>query len=123
MKNSEIFAKRSRSFVFITPYPYTKRTTPRRWLARGRPARQVFSETAQEFQKDGYTIGLVVTLEWMARLYVAVSKVGNAARLIGWADATREEIGNIRPLLEQADMDRDVATVVARIGRGVFEEA
>jgi tetratricopeptide (TPR) repeat protein len=86
-------------------------------------ARQIFSETAQEFQKDGYTVGLVFILECMASLYVAVGKDENAAWLIGSADRMREEIGNTRPLLEQADVDRDVAAIVAKIGKAAFEEA
>jgi predicted ATPase/DNA-binding SARP family transcriptional activator len=86
-------------------------------------ARKVFAETAQEFQKDGSKSGVMYTLEGMSGLYVAVGKPENAARLIGWADATREEIGAARPYLEQADVDRDVAAVVTRIGRVAHVEA
>jgi predicted ATPase/DNA-binding SARP family transcriptional activator len=86
-------------------------------------ARQVFAESAQEFQKDGYTIGLVFILECMASLYVAVGKAENAARLIGWADIMRGDIHDARPGLEQADVDRDIAAVVAKIGRDAFEDA
>ena len=86
-------------------------------------ARRIFVETTQEFQKDRYTIGIVVSLEWMASLYIAVGKAEYAARLIGWADATREGIGNTRPLLEQADVDRDIAAVVTKIGRDAFQDA
>jgi predicted ATPase/DNA-binding SARP family transcriptional activator len=86
-------------------------------------ARRVFAETAQEFQKDKYTIGLVFILQCMASLYIAVGKPERAARLIGWADATRQGIGDTRPSLEQADVDRDVAAIVARIGKAAFDEA
>ncbi|MGB8981244.1 MAG: tetratricopeptide repeat protein, partial [Anaerolineales bacterium] len=86
-------------------------------------ARRVFVETAQEFMKDRYTIGLVFILECMASLCFAVGKAENAAQLIGWTDRTREEIGNMRPALEQADVDRDIAAVVTRIGKAAFKEA
>jgi len=86
-------------------------------------ARQVFSETTHEFQKDGHIIGVVESLQCIASLYVAVGKAENAARLIGWADTTREKTGNTRPFLEQADVDRDVAAIVAKIGKTAFEEA
>jgi hypothetical protein len=86
-------------------------------------ARQVFAETAQDFQKDGSSIGVVVALEWMASLNVAVGKLEYAARLIGWAEATRKVIGDTCPLVEQAAVDRDVAAVVARLDSTAFEEA
>jgi len=86
-------------------------------------ARQVFSETARNFQKDEHTTGVIFTLELMASLYVAVSKAEYAARLIGWADATREKTGNTRPVLEQAVVDRDSAASAARIGKAAFKEA
>lgn len=86
-------------------------------------ARQIFAETARNFQKDGSKSGLKYTLEGMSSLYVVVGKPDYAARLIGCADAMREEIGAARPFLEQADVDRDVATIVAKIGKEAFEEA
>jgi tetratricopeptide (TPR) repeat protein len=86
-------------------------------------ARQILTETARNFQQDGSRIGVVVSLEWMASLHIAANKNEVAARLIGWADATREIISDSRPLLEQADVDRDIAAVVARIGSAAFQEA
>ena len=86
-------------------------------------ARQILAETAQNFQQDGSRIGVVVSLEWMASLCIVVNKAEVAARLIGWADATREVIGDSRPFLEQADVDRDIAAVVVRIGHAAFQEA
>ena len=85
-------------------------------------ARLIFDETARTFQKDGSKIGVVFTLEGMAGLYVAVGKPEYAARLIGWADATREVIGTTRPFLEQAEVDRHLAAVVTRLGKPAFEE-
>ena len=86
-------------------------------------ARQVFSETALNFQKDEHTTGLVFTLELMASLYVAVNKAEYAARLIGWADAMREKTSSTRASLEQAVVDRDIAAVVTKIGGEAFQEA
>jgi predicted ATPase/DNA-binding SARP family transcriptional activator len=86
-------------------------------------ARQILTETAQNFQQDGSSIGVVVSLEWMASLDIAVNKAEVAARLIGWSDATREIIRDSRPLLEQADVDRDIAAVVVMIGDAAFQEA
>jgi hypothetical protein len=43
--------------------------------------------------------------------------------LIGWADATRGNIGDPRLLLEQADVDRDITVILSKIGNTPFEEA
>jgi tetratricopeptide (TPR) repeat protein len=86
-------------------------------------ARQILAETARNFQQDGSRIGVVVSLEWMANLFIAVGKAEVAARLIGWADTTREVIGDSRPVLEQADVDRDIATIVSRIDSAAYQEA
>ena len=85
-------------------------------------ARQCFSETAQSFQEDKYEIGVVYALEGIASLLIAVDKHERAAQLIGWADATREKISDSRPLIEQTDVDRDAATMIAKIGNAAFEE-
>ena len=86
-------------------------------------ARRIFAKTVQNFQQDGSSIGVVVTLEGMAGLYVAVGTAEYAACLIGWADATREVIGDTRPFLEQADVDRDRAAIMVKIGSSAFEIA
>jgi|CXWL01.1.fsa_nt_gi predicted ATPase/Flp pilus assembly protein TadD len=86
-------------------------------------ARRIFTETAREFQQDGHTIGLVVSLELMASLYVAIGKADYVPQLIGWADATRGVIGDMRPFLEQAEIDHDGAASLARLGKTGFEDA
>ena len=83
----------------------------------------IFEETAQEFQKDKYTIGVVFTLEGIAEAFVAIHKPQHAARIIGWADATREKIEDTRPPLEQADVDKIIAACVAKMGEVAFSDA
>jgi len=86
-------------------------------------ARQIFAEVAPIFHKGEYKMGIVYTLEGMSSLYVAVGKPEHAAHLIGWTDSLRAEISNTRPFLEQADIDRNIAAVIAGIGKDAFEEA
>jgi hypothetical protein len=83
-------------------------------------AREIFAETARDFQKDVSTIGAVYALEGLAALSSIVGKPEPAASLIGWADATRKQILNPRPFLEQANIDQIVAACVARMGAAVF---
>jgi predicted ATPase/DNA-binding XRE family transcriptional regulator len=83
-------------------------------------AQDIFLETAEEFFKDRSEDGVVYALEGMACLYCTTDKPILAVRLIGWANATREKIGETRPLLEQADVDKIIATCTAKMGDVVF---
>jgi hypothetical protein len=59
----------------------------------------------------------------MAGLYVVIGKHLYAARLIGWADATRENIEDRRPVLEQADVDKIIAACLVKLGEVAFSDA
>ena len=88
-----------------------------------REAREIFAETAQEFQKNKATMGVVFTLEGMAGQLVAIDNPKTAARLIGWADAKRKEINNTRPRLEQRDVDKVIVACISRMGEVAFADA
>jgi predicted ATPase len=85
--------------------------------------REIFVETAQEFQKDGNIIGVCYSLEGTAALFVEIDKSAVAARLIGWADATREKISDTRSRLEQADVDKIIEACLAKMGEVAFSDA
>lgn len=82
-----------------------------------------FAETAYNFQNDHNIEGVIFTLEGMAGLYVATDEPVTAARLIGWADALREQIKDGRPLLEQADVDQLIAACLMKMGEVAFSDA
>jgi len=86
-------------------------------------ARQVFTKTAQIFQKNGNTIGVAFALEGLAEVYIAFGKPELAAWLIGWADATRTRIITPRPFLEQENIDKDIAAIMGRIGEPAYQAA
>ena len=86
-------------------------------------ARDILEETVRDFQKDGSLMGVVFTLEGMAGLFVAIQKPAIAARLIGWANATREKTGDPRPRLEQADVDQIIAVCPDKMGEVAFSDA
>jgi predicted ATPase/DNA-binding XRE family transcriptional regulator len=85
-------------------------------------AYQILSESAQSFQKNRNSSGVVFALEGIAGLYIATGKLENGARLIGWSDARREEIGDPRTLLEQVAVDRDTAACRAQMGEAEFSD-
>jgi hypothetical protein len=86
-------------------------------------AYNIFSETVHNFQKDHNLDGAAFTAEGMAGVYVAMERPSIAAQLIGWADATRKKIEDIRPLLEQADVDKIIAACLAKMGEVAFSDA
>ena len=85
-------------------------------------AHEIFTETVRSFFKDKNEIGVVFTLEGMAGLSVVAGKLEIAARLIGWADANREKIGDLRLPLEQADVDKIIAACIATMGETAFSD-
>jgi tetratricopeptide (TPR) repeat protein len=89
----------------------------------GNEAFNIFVECAKEFKKDKNIIGVVFTLEGLAGLFSETESFVRAARLIGWADSTREKISDRRPLLEQADVDQIIATCLAKMGESAFSNA
>ena len=83
-------------------------------------AQQNLVESALEFKKDRNTIGVVFALEGLAALQIERGNALQAARLIGWADSTREKISDQRPLLEQVDVDRTCLSCQAVLGEAGF---
>ena len=86
-------------------------------------ARDIFTETAREFFNDKNEIGVVFNLEGIAGLCVAIGNPEIAAQLIGWADATRKKLDNIRPRFEQADVDKIIAACLEKMGEVTFSDA
>jgi tetratricopeptide (TPR) repeat protein len=91
-------------------------------LAKGnvKGAREIFERSAQAFQANKDTIGVVFSLEGMAGVFVSTVNPNVAARLIGWADAIRKEVGELRPRVEQNDVDKLVAACISRLGEATF---
>ena len=46
----------------------------------------------------------------------------SAARLVGWADAMRKEANELRPKVEQNDVDKIVAACISRLGEATFTD-
>ena len=66
---------------------------------------------------------MVYAIEGLASLHCDQNQPEYTACLFGWADAMRAKIGDPRPSSEQADMDKDIAVIVAKIGSSAFEVA
>lgn len=94
-------------------------------LAKGniKEAREIFVASAEVFQKNRDKLGVVFSLEGMAGFFVFIGDPLIAARLIGWADATRKEVNQIRPRIEQNDVDKLVEECISRLGKDTFTDA
>jgi predicted ATPase/DNA-binding XRE family transcriptional regulator len=94
-------------------------------LRQGDPARarSLFIEALQSFQEIGSKIGVTLALEGLASLAAAQEQPEQAARLFAWTDAMREKLENPRWPPEQAEVDRDLATIKAQLGEAAFAAA
>ena len=86
-------------------------------------ASSLLIKAQQGFKESGRKIGVVYALEGLASLTVLQEQPERAVRLFAWADATRETIGDYRPPVEQADVDRDLATIHAQLDEATFVAA
>ena len=86
-------------------------------------ARSLFIEAQKNFKEAALKIGVVYTVEGLANLAVQQNQANQAARLIAWADVTRDVIGDHRPPIEQADVDRDLASIQAQLDEAAFAAA
>src|SRR5215208_4198967 len=87
---------------------------------RDAEAHKILADTIENFHAEQNKNEIAFALDRMASLYVLTDKPEIAAHLIGWSDATRKEIGDPRPRIEQADLDRDIAAIKAKIGSSAF---
>jgi predicted ATPase/class 3 adenylate cyclase len=85
-------------------------------------ARALFADNIQSTHKANLTIALVYTVEGLASLYVNQSQPERAAQLFAWADAMRDQIGDHRPPIEQASVDRDLEVVHSTLNEAEFEK-
>ena len=86
-------------------------------------AQQLLTEVIENFYADHNKSGVAYTLDKLASLYVMTDKPEIAAQLIGWSDATRKEIGDPRPRIDQAESERDITAIKTKIGSAMFEDA
>jgi predicted ATPase/DNA-binding SARP family transcriptional activator len=84
-------------------------------------AHQIWRKSLDEFREANYPIGIVFNIEGLAGLAVQCGQLARAARLLAWADGTREAIRDNRPAVEQADVDRDLATIHAQLDEATYQ--
>ena len=83
-------------------------------------AKEMFELCAERFQNANLVIGLAYTVEGLASLNVNQGEIEYAARLFAWADAMREKMGDTRPPIEQASVEKDLAIIHSKIDTTEF---
>ncbi len=84
-------------------------------------ARQLFEDNIRGTHQASLTIALVFAIEGLVSLHVNQERPARAARLIAWADAMREKIGDRRPPIEQASVERDLALIHSQLEAAMFQ--
>jgi len=86
-------------------------------------AKERFRSCIQQFQKANNTIALIYAMEGLASMNVDHGQAERAVLLFAWADAMRERIGDYRPPVEQASVERDLAVIHSKLDDAAFSKA
>src|SRR6185436_2599778 len=78
-------------------------------------ARALFADNIHSTQKANLTIALVYTIEGLASLHASQAHLEHAAQLFAWSDAMREKMGDHRPPIEQASVERDLSVIHSKV--------
>jgi tetratricopeptide (TPR) repeat protein len=87
------------------------------------PARRMLEESLRKFREAQIHIGVVYSAEGLASLAARQGRPDGAAQLFAWAEAMREVIGDRRPPVEQAEVEKDLARVRAQLDQAAFRKA
>lgn len=85
-------------------------------------ANQILTEILRYFAKVCDDIGIVFAIEGLARIAVFRGNYETAVILYTWTDIAREDINDLRPPVEQADVDQDLATVQQSLDEATYNK-
>ena len=83
-------------------------------------ARALFKDNIKTISEASLIIPLVYAIEGLASLHVNQNQPERAPQLFAWADAMREKIGDPRPPVEQASIEKDLAAVHSKLDDAEF---
>jgi predicted ATPase/class 3 adenylate cyclase len=80
-------------------------------LGERETAQLYYREALIPYQKGNTRVGVIFTIEGFASLAASECQWERALRLFSWASKLREDNGELRPPVEQASVDRDLAAI------------
>jgi tetratricopeptide (TPR) repeat protein len=80
-------------------------------LGESENARLYYQKALIPYQKGNTRVGVLFTVEGLASLAVCEGKWEKATKLFSWASKLREDTGELRPPVEKASVDRDLAAI------------
>jgi tetratricopeptide (TPR) repeat protein len=80
-------------------------------LGEGETARLYYQKALVPYRTGNTRIGVLFTVEGFASLAVCELHWEKALRLFSWASKVREDSGELRPPVEQASVERDLAII------------
>ena len=86
-------------------------------------ARQLFENGIRSMQKADLVIGLVFAVEGFASLYAHQGQFQRAVQLFAWANGMREKLGDPRPPVEQASIEKDLDGIRSQVDEAIIENA
>ena len=78
-------------------------------------AREMFENCIRSAQKAGLMMAVVFAVEGLASLNVNQGQPERATQLFAWADAMREKIGDTRPSVEKASVEKDLLVIYSKV--------
>ena len=89
-------------------------------LGEGNTARLYYQKALIPYQTGNTRIGVLFTVEGLASLAVSERRWERAVKLLTWATKLRRDSGELRPPVEQAAVDRDLAILRANLTETEF---
>ena len=86
-------------------------------------AKEMLRFCIQHFHEANNTIGLIYAIEGLASMNVDHGQAERAVLLFAWADAMRERIGDYRPPVEQASVERDLVVIHFKLDDTAYVKA
>ena len=89
-------------------------------LGQAENARLYYREALAPYQKGNTRVGVLFTIEGFASLAVCERQWERAIKLFSWASKLREDSGELRPPVEQASVERDLAVIKSQLSEAEF---
>ena len=88
-----------------------------------RHAQRLLTASLEDAHQANFMIAAIYAIEGWASLHALETDDQPAIELYAWADAMRKRIGDPRPLVEQAAVERELDTIRSRIPPETFQAA